>query len=283
MDYAPNGTLRQKYARGMKLAPTEVVPHIKRAAEALQYAHNQKLIHRDVKPENFLLGRNNEVLLSDFGVALVAQSSRHPGMQEVVGTVTYMAPEQIQGQPRAASDEYSLAIIAYEWLSGQTPFQGTFTELCTQHLYARPAPLREKVPDLPPAMEEVVMTALAKDPKERFATVSAFATALEQANKPGGNAFPVSAAPVSPALTPPVPLPTPPPQAAPSQPPTTPQQTPTLGLSQGQISETVFSAPTHVMLPPRKGRQTWEHNFRQNNPALHNLPLLMILPLPPLQ
>ncbi len=182
MDYAPNGTLRQKHPKGSRIAPGAIVPYLKQMAEALQYAHDQKLIHRDVKPENMLIGERNEVLLSDFGIALVAQSSRSQGTQEAIGTVAYMAPEQIQGHPRPASDQYSLAIAAYEWLGGARPFSGSFTELCSQHLFAAPPPLREKVPGLSPQIEQVVLTALAKDPRERFASVRAFATAFENAS-----------------------------------------------------------------------------------------------------
>src|SRR6266446_4854553 len=76
MDYAPNGTLRQRHPKGSRLAPATIVPYVKQVAAALQYAHDQKLIHRDVKPENMLLGYRDTVLLSDFGLAVIAQSSR---------------------------------------------------------------------------------------------------------------------------------------------------------------------------------------------------------------
>src|SRR5205085_9904073 len=91
MDYAPNGTLRQRHARGIQLPLTTIVPYVKQLAEALQHAHDEKLIHRDIKPENMLLGRRNEVLLSDFGIALIAQSSRYQSTQDVIGTVAYMS------------------------------------------------------------------------------------------------------------------------------------------------------------------------------------------------
>ncbi len=181
MDYAPNGTLRSLHSRGSQLSLVTILPYVKQVADALHYAHEQKLVHRDVKPENMLLGDRSEVLLSDFGIATVAQSSRYQGTQEVAGTVAYMAPEQVQGHPRAASDQYALGIVVYEWLAGERPFHGSFTEIATQHVLAPPPPLREKVPSLSPLVEQVVMTALAKDPKERFASVQAFATALEQA------------------------------------------------------------------------------------------------------
>jgi serine/threonine protein kinase len=181
MEYAPNGTLRQRFPKGTHLSPATVVPYVKQIASALQYAHNQKLIHRDVKPENMLLQDNDDLLLSDFGVAVIAQSTRHQGTQDVIGTATYMAPEQINGQARPSSDQYALGAVVYEWLSGRSLFQGTFTEVCSQHMFAIPQPLRAMAPAISPTIEQVVMTALAKDPAQRFAHVQAFATALEQA------------------------------------------------------------------------------------------------------
>src|SRR5579859_3419764 len=182
MDYAPNGSLRQRFPAEQPLAPAVMLPYVKQVAEALHYAHEQKLIHRDIKPENMLLGRRGEVLLSDFGIALAAQSSSYQETQGVAGTAAYMAPEQLQGKPRPASDQYSLGIVVYEWLSGQRPFQGTFTEVAAQHVLAPPPPLRERVPTISPMLEQVVLTALAKDPKARFGSVRAFANALEQAS-----------------------------------------------------------------------------------------------------
>jgi len=158
---------------------TMIVSYVKQIADALQYAHDEKLIHRDIKPENILVGRRNELLLNDFGLALIALSSRKQGtLADLAGTATYIAPEQIQGKPRTASDQYSLGIVIYEWLSGDIPFTGTFTEVCTQHLYAPPPPLKEKAPTIDPALEQVVTRALAKDPKERFESISTFANAL---------------------------------------------------------------------------------------------------------
>lgn len=182
MDYAPKGTLRQRHPRGSQLPLSTILPYVKQVADALQYAHEEKFIHRDVKPENMLVGKRNEILLSDFGIALVAQSSRNQSTQDVTGTVAYMSPEQIQGRPRPASDQYSLAIVVYEWLGSTPPFRGSFTELCTQHMFAPPPPLREKVPTLSPDVEQVVMTALSKEPKQRFGSVQAFVNALEQAS-----------------------------------------------------------------------------------------------------
>ena len=185
MDYAPNGTLHQRHPTGSVLQPALVASYIKQVAEGLQYAHNERLIHRDIKPDNMLIGRNNDILLSDFGIALVAQSSHYQNMQDVVGTIVYMSPEQINGKPRPASDQYALATVAYEWLCGDTPFHGTFTELCTQHMYATPAPIQTKNSAISPELNSVLQTALAKDPHLRFGSVLAFANAFGQAVQTG--------------------------------------------------------------------------------------------------
>src|SRR5215831_15861149 len=137
-----------------------------------------------------LLGERGEVLLSDFGIATVAQSSRYQGTQEVAGTAAYMAPEQITGHPRPASDQYALGIVVYEWLTGARPFHGSFNEIASQHLFAAPPPLRDKLPTLSPAVEQVVLTALAKEPQQRFASMQAFATAFEQACQMTPGQFP---------------------------------------------------------------------------------------------
>jgi serine/threonine protein kinase len=181
MDYAPNGTLREKHPRNTQLPLSTIVSYVTQIASALQYAHGEKLIHRDVKPENMLLGQDAEVLLSDFGVALLAQSSRSQDIQEIAGTIIYMAPEQLQGKPRFASDQYALGIVVYEWLCGSPPFVGSFAEVATRHVLAPPPSLYEKTSTISPELEQVVRTALAKEPGQRFPSVQAFATALEHA------------------------------------------------------------------------------------------------------
>jgi WD40 repeat protein len=183
MDYAAHGTLRTRHSRGSRLPLPTVVEYVSQIAEALQYAHDRNVVHRDVKPENILLDENNKVKLSDFGIALIVHSSRQQSMQSVIGTIAYMSPEQIQGKPLSASDQYALGVIVYEWLSGLRPFQGSFLELCAQHLFAPPPSLAEQVPTLDPAVERVVLTALSKDPARRFAGVRAFAAALQQASQ----------------------------------------------------------------------------------------------------
>src|SRR5437899_1453672 len=141
MEYAPNGTLRQRHPKGSRVPLDIVVSYVKQVAEALQYIHTQKLIHRDVKPESMVLGRNSEALLSDFDIAIIAQSTRSlqtQRTQEAAGSVAYMAPELLRGKPRPASDQYALAVVTYEWLSGEPPFTGLVKQTASQHLSAHP-------------------------------------------------------------------------------------------------------------------------------------------------
>jgi ABC-type transport system substrate-binding protein/serine/threonine protein kinase len=185
IDYAPNGSLRQRYPKGSLVPLPVIVSVVKQVADALQYAHEQKFIHRDVKPENMLVGRRQEVLLSDFGIATIAQStsSLNVEAQGTSGTLAYMAPEQIEGHPRAASDQYALGVVVYEWLCGERPFEGSVSELIAQQLSMHPPWLRERMPAIPAEVEQVVLRALAKDPKARYASVADFAQALEQASQ----------------------------------------------------------------------------------------------------
>ena len=185
MEYAPSGTLRVLHPKGTRVPLESVVRYVTQVAAALQYAHDQHLVHRDVKPENMLLGSRSEVLLSDFGLALLTPhtlSARTEAMEQpLAGTSPYLAPEQLHGKPRPSSDQYALAVVVYEWLCGAPPFHGSPFEIAMQHLSLPPPPLRERMPDLPPALEEVVLRALAKEPAQRYASVQDFAAALQQA------------------------------------------------------------------------------------------------------
>jgi WD40 repeat protein len=190
MDYAPHGTVRKRHPRGTQVPLTTIVPYVKQVASALHYAHEEHLVHRDVKPENMLIGQQQGLLLSDFGVSVVFQTGRTTGSttpqqtRGVGGTPCYMAPEQFRGKPQPASDQYALGIVVYEWLCGTPPFiEGDFIQLGYQHNFEPPPELRGKVPALSSEIEQVVMKALAKNPQERFPTVLAFAEALEQASQ----------------------------------------------------------------------------------------------------
>ncbi|SRR6266567_4494155 len=183
MEYAPNGTMRQRHPKGTQVPLSLVVKYVRQVASALQHAHTHRLIHRDVKPENLLLGGNNELLLGDFGAALLTRTSLMLSAQNIIGTISYMAPEQLQGRPSPASDQYALGIVVYEWLCGSCPFQGPLAVVHNLQLYEPPPSLRARIPALSLAIEHVVMKALAKQPEQRFVTVQAFAEALEQASQ----------------------------------------------------------------------------------------------------
>ncbi len=184
MDYVPGGTLRRKHPFGSHLSLPTIISYVKQIGEALQYAHDDGLVHRDVKPENMLVGPKGEILLSDFGIVTTSYTWNPAGAHGVAGTAVYMAPEQIDGKPVRASDQYALATIVYEWLIGHPPFRGNVAELAVQHLTKSPPSLHEGLPSLPSSVEAVIMRALAKDPRQRFPSVREFAEALEQANRP---------------------------------------------------------------------------------------------------
>lgn len=195
MDYAPNGSLRQQMPEGYALPLDVVVLYIKQVALALQYAHDNGIIHRDVKPENILIGSNNELLLSDFGIALDMQDEDDSATNKKAGTVLYASPEQLAGRPCQASDQYALASVCYELLSGATPFTGTKEEIKIKKRYEAPLPLCQIAPNVPAAVGRVVMKALSMNPRRRFNSVAAFAMALEVASKEASRLPPRSNAP----------------------------------------------------------------------------------------
>ena len=181
MEYIPNGSLRVRYPKGTCLSLEQIVDYVKQIASALDYAHEQRVIHHDVKPENLLLNAKGEIVLSDFGIAVVQRTLASLSEQNMAGTPRYMAPEQIRRQPCSASDQYALGVMVYEWLCGDPPFQGTLYEVLSHHLHQPPPSLCAHLPQLPPAVEDAVFGALAKDSAHRFPTVQGFASVLEEA------------------------------------------------------------------------------------------------------
>jgi eukaryotic-like serine/threonine-protein kinase len=181
MDYAPGGSLRSRHPVGIPIPLSTVVQYVQEIAKALDYAHSKSIIHCDIKPDNILIGVHGELRLSDFGIAVLSQtgSTTLAVASGVGGTAYYMAPEQIRGKPEKASDQYALGIMVYEWLCGKPPFsEGSAINIQYQHAFEPVPSLIERLPMLPPAVEQVILRALAKDPKERFATIQVFATTL---------------------------------------------------------------------------------------------------------
>lgn len=184
MEYAPHGSLRSRYPLGSVLPLPTILSYVQQVASALQYAHEHRVVHCDVKPENMLIGADDNILLGDFGIARVMQNTMQT--QDVVGTAYYMAPEQFNGKPVPASDQYALGVVVYQWLCGQLPFKGkNAAHVLYMHTHMPPPSLSERVPALPPEVEKVVMRALMKQESQRFPNVQAFADAFEDAVNAG--------------------------------------------------------------------------------------------------
>ncbi len=193
MPFRPTGSLTQwMEQRGdtSLLSLEELMSIVNQAADALQYAHNHDIIHQDVKPSNFLI-RNTadiagntpaglDVILADFGVAKISTATT-TNSQGTRGTPRYMAPEQWNGDAVPASDQYALAVMTYELLTGRSPFTGTALQLMYQHLHTPPSPPSILNPRLSSTIDQVILRALAKHPADRFPSITAFAQALRQA------------------------------------------------------------------------------------------------------
>src|SRR5258707_3342279 len=163
------------------LTPQQILPYVEGAAAALQYAHDHGVIHLDVKPANLLLDGENRILLADFGVSTLLDGYTHASLHAYVGTPVYTAPEQWLEQPRAASDQYALAVTCYQLLTGRPPFTGNLYAIMYGHLQTPPPPLHEFNPLIPPQVEAVILYALGKEPAERYKDMPTFARAYREA------------------------------------------------------------------------------------------------------
>lgn len=189
MPYRKEGSLAKWLSQrktAEPLSPQEVADLIGQVAEALQHAHNRQVIHRDVKPSNLLLRLHEEtpscpdILLADFGVAQLMTTTSNIS-RSIRGTPIYMAPEQWTGGAVPASDQYALAIMTYELLTGYPPFRGVALQIMYQHMHNQPPAPGTQNPRLSREIDEVLLRALAKKANERFASVSAFARAFQEA------------------------------------------------------------------------------------------------------
>jgi len=193
MPYLSGGTLRERLKAGA--APLALASAwIAQLADALDAAHAAGVLHRDVKPANVLLGKDDRLFLADFGIAKMLESqSGLTATGVVVGTPIYMAPEQAQGHPASpATDRYSLAVVAYEILCGRPPFEGdSALSLMHQHVSTPPPPLSTRIGGLAGGLDAVLTQALAKDPAARPPTCRAFADAVA-AFTPAGSTPPPS-------------------------------------------------------------------------------------------
>src|SRR5438876_1503090 len=189
MPYCTEGSLASWLRQRNSVTPLSLqdVAHlVEEAADALQYGHDQNVMHLDVKASNFLLRNNKKnpnrptLLLADFGIArssvTVASSSR-----TIRGTPSSMAPEQWSSNPVPATDQYALAVMTYEMLVGRAPFVGSMEQVMYQHFSIQPPPPGTFNPQLSTAIDSVILRALEKKPEDRFPSIADFANAFEQA------------------------------------------------------------------------------------------------------
>jgi serine/threonine protein kinase len=186
MEYVEGLTLKQRLEAlrqaGECMPVGEAVRIAIQVADALAYAHEQGMVHRDVKPGNILVEKKGRVVLSDFGIVHMMEGTRYT-LTSILGTPDYMSPEQGMGQPvDGRSDIYSLGAVLYEMLTGRVPFTAdTLLAVIFKHVQEPLPPLRAINPDVPEAVEQVVVKAMAKKPGERFATANDMAEALQAA------------------------------------------------------------------------------------------------------
>jgi serine/threonine-protein kinase len=170
MEYVPGGTLKELIARSGPLEPSEAADIASRVADALAEAHRGGIVHRDVKPQNVLLGTSGEAKVADFGIARATSSRTMTGTNEVFGTAAYMSPEQVRGERvEPESDLYSLGVVLYEMLTGRRPYQAADPIATAMKHIERPPPHpRDANPVVPEELDALVVRLLSKDPLERY-------------------------------------------------------------------------------------------------------------------
>ena len=182
MEYLEGQTLTEIIEERGPLSVGQTVTVLGPLADALDYAHAQGLVHRDIKPGNIIVGPETSATLTDFGIARAVNETRLTQTGSIVGTPEYMSPEQARGSGvDKCSDQYALAVVAYEMLAGHVPFQAKSTPALLHKLTYQPPPwLRKARPNLPVATERALEKALAKEPRRRYESCVAFVSALER-------------------------------------------------------------------------------------------------------
>ena len=193
MEYLAGGTLAERMA-GSRPSRQHVLEWLRQAAAALDYAHEKGVVHRDVKPRNLLFDDRGRLVVADFGIARAAFEEALTVSGELLGTAAYISPEQALGEPATpASDRYALAVVAFEALTGGLPFGGgTLVEIAHRRTEQDPPRASARSPEVPAAVDDVLLRGLAREPGERWGTATAFVDGLEQAYaepvRPAGSA-----------------------------------------------------------------------------------------------
>lgn len=185
MEYIQGPTLKQLIAQRRQLQPREAIDIASQVCAVLQVAHARRYIHRDIKPQNIMLAASVSdgallVKLTDFGIVRVAEEAGLTNSGIVLGTADYLSPEQARGETlTASSDLYSLGVVMFEMLTGRPPFVGpTAVSIAMQHASANPPSLRQFSPTIPPALEQLVLRTLEKEPEDRFSSALEMQQAL---------------------------------------------------------------------------------------------------------
>src|SRR4051812_19063067 len=182
MEYLPGKTLKELIREEAPLDQLRAIDYGIQILHAASFAHRRGVIHRDFKPHNVIVGADDRLKVTDFGIAR-AGASEMTETGSIMGTAQYLSPEQAQGQRVGApSDLYSIGVILFEMLTARVPFTGeSAVSIALKHVSEEPPPLRSLRPDVHPRLEQAVGRALLKDPAQRYASADEFIAALEQA------------------------------------------------------------------------------------------------------
>ncbi|HNK63897.1 MAG TPA: protein kinase [Anaerolineales bacterium] len=183
MEYIPGKDLKQLVRERGRFTVEQGIPLIIQACAGVGYAHRAGLVHCDIKPHNMLVSKDFRLKVTDFGIARALATIKPGERTDVVwGSPLYFSPEQAAGEgPTPASDVYSLGVVLYELLTGTPPFTASSAEeLARLHISARPLPISEYVPDIPSALEEIVMKVLSKEPSSRYRTADQLGRVLDR-------------------------------------------------------------------------------------------------------